>query len=255
MDKNIQQVLAELRQKQPLILCLTNDVTMDLMANSLLAMGAAPLMLSDPREFEDLLSIAGSVNVNLGSLNEAFIQKTQLILNLAHEKNVPVILDPVGSGASQLRTSLSREVMKHVDIIKGNASEIGSLWLKDIKTKGVEATEVLGIETIAKSLATSLQKVVVVSGKIDFITNGMAENQVSEGSPWMKSVTGMGCALGAVIAAFRTIVPDSFQAAFFATQYFGRCGTLAAEKAKGPGSFRMHFLDTLACTDWKADSC
>jgi hydroxyethylthiazole kinase len=246
MDKKSQEVLAELRQKQPLILCLTNAVTMDLMANSLLAIGAAPLMLSDSREFEELLSMAGAVNLNLGSLDEVFIEKARMLLDLALKKNIPVILDPVGCGASQLRIILARQLMPDVDVIKGNASEIASLWQNDIKTKGVESTEVLGIERIAKDLASSFQKVVVVSGQVDFLTNGVAERRVTEGSPWMKSVTGMGCALAAVIAAFRAVVPEPFQAAFLATQYFGRCGTLAEERAEGPGSFRMHFLDALA---------
>jgi len=217
------------------------------MANSLLAVGAAPIMTESDEELEELISIASSININIGTLNKIFIERCRKALAFAKRYQKPVVLDPVGSGATFIRTKTARDFMKDVDIVRGNASEIISL-------KDEEEGKTLGVESVhstveAKDIATKFSNkygfTVVVSGPIDFITDGKRETEISFGSPLMSRVTGMGCTLTAIIAAFRGVLNDSFESARLATSYFGLCGQLVERKAKAPGTFRAAFIDAL----------
>jgi len=253
MIKNIQASLSILRQQKPLILCLTNYVTMDFMANSLLALGALPLMSSCDDELEELIQISHAVMINIGTLDSPFLERCLKAAGIAKSHHKPLILDPVGSGASKLRTNGARTLMKHAQIIRGNASEITSLINEQTKTQGVESllpTE--QAKNTAKQLAHLLDCTVVVSGEEDYITDGQQQASLQDGSPMMPLITGMGCTLTAVIAAFQAIIPDSYLAAKQATAYFGLCGSLAQQKAKAPGFFRTAFIDELYHANLKA---
>ena len=242
----LQSALARLREKKPLILCLTNYVTMDFMANSLLALGALPIMSCCDEELLELIPLSHAITINLGTLNPEFIKRCQLACNLAKNHQKPIVLDPVGAGASVIRTQSARELMHDATIIRGNASEIKSLCENESKTLGVESlcpTE--HAKESADRLAKTLQSTIVISGAEDFITDGKRQDSLHFGSPLMPLVTGMGCTLTAVIAAFLPVTPDPFTAAKLATAYFGLCGNSAHLKTSEPGTFRSAFIDEL----------
>lgn len=247
---DIEQALIALRKKKPLILCLTNHVTMDFMANCLLSIGAAPIMSEDQRELDELVLMSHAISINMGTLDHVFIERATTAAQLATQHQKPVILDPVGAGATHLRTVSSRSLLVTCDIVRGNASEIMALTEDVNETLGVESTHsVSHVTHSATALAKNHHCTVVVSGEQDFITDGQQENYLTVGSPLMPLVTGMGCTLTAVIAAFRAVVSDAYTAAYLATAYFGLCGGLAASKTDKPGSFRTGFIDELYATD------
>lgn len=246
MNKMIYAAKTDIQNNKPIILCLTNAVTMDFMANSLLALGAAPIMSCDDRELEELITIAHAVNLNIGTLDPAFISRCRLAAEIARHQTKPIILDPVGVGASLIRTQCARDLMPFADIIRGNASEILALMGVTADTAGVESTQSTAMaKNSADSLARQLKNTIIVSGEEDYISDGIRQESLQVGSPLMTLITGMGCTLTAVVAAFRAVVPDSFEAARLATAYFGLCGNTAEQTALRPGTFRTAFIDAL----------
>ena len=253
MINKIESALTKLRQIRPIVLCLTNYVTMDFVANCLLALGASPIMSVSDEELKELVVISNAININIGTLDHAFTERSKKAAHLAQAYNKPIVLDPVGAGATSIRTDAARYLMKYANVIKGNASEIMVLADCATQTLGVDsANSTTDAKTAAAALAHKLNTVVAVTGAEDFITNGTAHESLEFGSNLMTSVTDMGCALGAVIAAFRAVVPDSFEASRLAVCYYGLCGNLAALKTTTPGSFRLHFIDALYEGDIKA---
>ena len=203
MIDKIETTLTTLRSSKPLVLNLTNYVTMDFMADSLLALGAAPIMTVCKEELEELIQIASCLNINIGTLDSLFIESCNFAANYAHKFKKPIVLDPVGAGASKSRTETARHLMAHTSIIKGNSSEIMALAKINKKTRGVDSTNTTQeAEESAFDLANSYGATIVVSGSIDFITNGKKEGKVPYGSSLMSYVTGMGCILSAVISPF-----------------------------------------------------
>lgn len=251
MINQIKSSFLQINQQKPLILCLTNYVTMDLMANSLLALGAAPLMSESIAEIEELVTISQSVYINIGTLNDVFIERAVYAAQIANSLKKPVILDPVGSGASKLRTSASLKLLGLANIIRGNASEIISLAGVNGVTKGVETAHQVdhAIDT-AVSLAQIHHKTVVISGPEDFVTDGTQRLILPFGSPLMPLITGMGCTMTAVLSAFVAINPNYFAASSEASAYFGLCGQLTQAQTQTPGSFRQAFMDNLYQPDW-----
>ena len=249
MIDQIELNIKNLREKRPLVLNLTNNVTMDFIANVLLAIGSAPIITQCDDELEELIIMASSISINIGTLDKAFILRCNKALALAKKYNKPVILDPVGAGASAIRTKTAKTYIKHTNIIKGNASEIIALD-KNSRTLGVESIHSTDqAKDIASLLASQYNCVVIVSGPKDFITDGKREVEISFGSPLMQFVTGMGCSLAAAVSAFRSVIDDPFESAKIATTYFGICGQLAAINHNSPSSFKTDFLDQL----YKAD--
>lgn len=253
MINQIESALMRVRQARPLVLCLTNYVTMDFMANSLLATGCAPIMSVDARELEELVAISHALSVNIGTLDEDFIKRCHQVGELAKRYNKPFILDPVGAGASVLRTRTARDLMPYADIIRGNASEIMALLDDNLPTRGVDTLQSVDeAKKAAITLATTLSCTVLVSGEDDFITDANRQDLLPWGSFLMPMVTGMGCTLTSVIAAFRGVIPDSFEAAKLATAWFGLCGQLSHKQTDKPGSFRTAFVDQLYAADFDA---
>ncbi|WP_035918305.1 hydroxyethylthiazole kinase [Legionella fairfieldensis] len=250
--KELDATLAYLRKAKPLVLCLTNVVTMDFMANSLLALGAAPLMTQSFEELEELVALSQAITINLGTLERDFCERAIRATHLANIQKKPVVLDPVGAGASHLRTSAAKILLPGVNILRGNASEILALVDEKSNTKGVETSRsVSHAMKAAKELAFSPHKTVVVSGPVDFITDGLQTINLPFGSPLMPLVTGMGCTLTAVIAAFATTGLTNYKASLLATAYFGLCGQSAYEKVQEPGSYKQVFIDSLYKPDWR----
>ncbi|MBA2657799.1 MAG: hydroxyethylthiazole kinase [Tatlockia sp.] len=252
MQKELESQVSSLRQIKPLVLCLTNFVTMDLVANSLYALGASPLMSQSRDELEELVSISQAAYINIGTLDHDFCERALLTVQLAKSQNKPVILDPVGAGASRLRTEAAKALLPFVSIVRANASEILALADNRRETKGVEATHSVNqAASAAKSWAASTTKIAVVSGPVDLVTDGNQALNLPYGSYLMPLITGMGCTLSAVIAAFAALNPNPFQAAFMATAYFGLCGQQTDRQTQELGSFKEFFINALFKPDWE----
>lgn len=249
--------LARLRQQSPVVHNITNFVAMNPTANALLAIGASPVMAHSIDEVEAMVSIASSLVLNIGTLSASWVDAMLLAGQTAKKKELPVILDPVGAGATPYRGEVCEQLIQTCQptIIRGNASEIMALVNSQIKTKGVDSTASSrsALEG-AKKLASKNQTVVVVSGEVDYITNGQEIREVGLGHSLMPKVTGMGCTSTALLGAFAAINPDPLEAALNGMLTMGIAGAIAGEQAKGPGSLQVHFLDALfALTDQTID--
>ena len=253
MISELQYCLQTLRNKRPVVLLLTNVVTMEFIVNVLLSIGVSPIVSTYKHEIDDLLNICSSVYINIGTLNDKFIELVDYTIILAKSKSIPIVLDPVGAGASKLRTQYARELLSKVNIIRANASEILALSSDIVNTKGVDSTvNDNSYMTASTELAVNHNMVLAVSGTIDFITNGTDSKEVSFGSQLMSYVTGMGCSVSAVIAGFSVIVPDPLLATYYAMLYFALCGQIASLSNKGVGAFKIAFLDELYKADFIA---
>lgn len=241
----------KLVKTKPVVLNLTNSVTQDFMANVLLALGAAPIMSSSIAEIPELVSISGAVNVNIGTLENEFINIAKHAAKDANAKNKPIILDPVGAGASQLRTDSAIELSQYANIIRGNSSEIMALVRDDVVTNGVESSHQSqdAIES-AKFLAKKHKSVIAISGETDYIIGIDTISENYYGDELMTRVTGMGCALGAVIAAFAAVEPDHFLATNVAIAFYTLVAQDARRRADKPAKFRAEFIDSLFAPNW-----
>ncbi|CAL7959150.1 Hydroxyethylthiazole kinase [Gammaproteobacteria bacterium] len=239
--------LLNIRSKAPLVHNITNFVVMQSTANALLALGASPIMAHAEEELSDIINIAQSLVVNIGTLDLAWINAMRKAMQLAVLRKIPIILDPVGAGATRFRTKTVHQLIQQVSptVIRGNASEIFSLIAVG-STKGVDS--VLSSEQsidVASKLVAAYNCVVVISGATDICLAANAKLSIKNGSALMTRVTGMGCIATALIAAFCAINSDAFAAATHAMIVNGIAGEIAATKANGPGSFQPIFYDTL----------
>ena len=236
------------RAKSPLVHNITNYVVMNNTANALLAIGASPVMAHAVNEVEEMVAIASSLVINIGTLSDQWIKAMLLAGNAAHKKGIPVIFDPVGAGATAYRTKTCLQIIEECkpSIIRGNASEIMALVNSQSQTKGVDsiATSDSAVDA-ATLLATKTAAVVVISGPVDYITDGNRIAEVKNGSVMMTKVTGLGCTATAITGAFAAINSNYFVAATHAMAIMGIAGQLAAAKSEGPGTMQMHFLDEL----------
>jgi hydroxyethylthiazole kinase len=243
-------LLAKIRSDAPLIHNITNYVVMNSSANILLAAGAAPVMAHCLSEVEEMTAMAGALVLNIGTLQEDWVESMILAARKANSKRIPVILDPVGAGATALRTAAVREIMTQTEIsvVRGNASEILSLASTDIVTKGVDSSVELSpqVAAAARHIAAENKCIIAISGPEDCVTDGRQVYRVANGHPLMTRVTGTGCGLSAVTGAFCAVARDELLAATAAAfGFYGVCGELAARISDGPGSFFVAFLDAL----------
>lgn len=249
MDLHLEQNLAQLRNTAPLVHNITNFVVMNYTANALLAIGASPVMAHAVEEVEEMVAIAGALVVNIGTLSAPWVAGMKLAMRRAAELNKPIVLDPVGAGATSYRNQTLTELLELASpaIIRGNGSEILALAGANIQTKGVDSTasSTDSLEA-ARALSRRFGCVVSVSGAIDVIVQGEKTAYVSNGVALMTKVTGMGCAASAIAGAYAAIVADPFEAAVAAAATMGVCGELAYRNAKLPGSFQIAFLDCLS---------
>ena len=240
--------LAALREKKPLIHNITNFVVMNYTANALLAMGASPVMAHAPNEVEDMVSFAGALVLNIGTLTDEWIASMIIAGKKASALGKPIILDPVGSGATALRTNSAKKIIEaaEISVIRGNASEILSLRHEESRTKGVDSMHAVdeAAET-AKELARQLDTTLAITGPVDLVTDGKQVVRISNGHPLMGYVTGTGCTATAAIGAFLSVDADPLSAAATALAYFGLAGEVAGEKASAPGSFMIQMIDAL----------
>ncbi|MDX2439330.1 MAG: hydroxyethylthiazole kinase [Desulfobacterales bacterium] len=248
LSEKAAQNLDAVRKNKPLIHNITNFVVMNYTANALLAMGASPVMAHAPNEVEQMVSFAGALVLNIGTLTDEWIDSMIIAGKKAATLKIPIILDPVGSGATSFRTDSAKKIINEteVSVIRGNASEILSLKNSDSKTKGVDSIHsVEDAAHTAKILAKNLQTTLAITGSVDLITDGNHTVHVSNGHPLMACVTGTGCTASAIIGAFLAVDNDPFSATATALAFFGLAGEVAGEKAQAPGSFMIKMLDAL----------
>jgi hydroxyethylthiazole kinase len=246
--KRLKQNLHNIRQERPLIHNITNFVVMNITANALLALGASPVMAHAAEEVEDMVGIARCLILNIGTLSPQWVESMKKAMQTAAVLKKPIVLDPVGAGATPYRTDVVKALLQTapVSVIRGNASEIQALVDAGVKTRGVDSlAEVDTAIEAARKLSHARDCTVVVSGARDRIVKGDQMLTVHNGHSLMTRVTGMGCTATALIGAFCAVETDPLHAAAGAMTLMGMAGELAAEKADGPGSFQMHFLDAL----------
>ena len=241
--------LLAIRERKPLIHNITNYVVMNFTANALLALGASPVMAHAPEEVEEMTGLASALVLNIGTLTPAWVQSMLAAGKRANALDLPVILDPVGSGATRLRTESARRIAETVKLaaVRGNASEVLSLVRQGSSTKGVDSLH--GVDEAAEAastLARELKTVIAITGPVDLVTDGRRVARVANGHPLMGSVTGMGCAATAVIGAFLAVNRDSFSAVAEGLACIGLAGERGAARSEGPGSFQVNFLDALS---------
>jgi len=246
--KTISTDLKSVREKSPLVHNITNFVVMNNTANALLAVGASPVMAHAVEEVTDMVNIASSLVINMGTLNPQWVDGMIAAGKAATKKGIPVVFDPVGVGATPYRNEVAARIVNECKptFIRGNASEIMALAKENIVTKGVDssASSNSAIEA-AKRLATETGAIVVISGPEDFITDGKEVLSTKNGSTMMAKVTGMGCTATAVLGAFAGVNANRLEAATHAMAVMSIAGEIAAAKSAGPGTLQLHFLDTL----------
>ncbi|HMB00241.1 MAG TPA: hydroxyethylthiazole kinase [Spirochaetota bacterium] len=246
--ESVSENLLKLRKEAPLVHNITNYVVMNNTANALLSIGASPVMAHAPEEMEAMAGIASALVVNIGTLSNEWIEGMLIAGKTAHKRGIPVVLDPVGAGATEFRTQTCRKIIKECrpNIIRGNASEILALIRSDVKTKGVDSTESSdkAVE-LAKTMAKATGAVVSISGSTDFITDGDKVFSIKNDIRLMPKVTGMGCTASALTGAVAAVCHDYLEAAATAMAIMAVAGEMTLPLAKGPGTFQSHFLDSV----------
>jgi len=211
-------------------------------------MDASPIMAHAPEEMDDITSMTQALVLNIGTLDAERVGSMHLACDTANRLKIPVILDPVGVGASRYRTQTVESLIKqyNVAVIRGNATEIANICGLQIPSRGVDSTiGSTSVVDMARRFAKASNIIVVVSGKTDFITDGSVSYEVRNEHELMTRVTGIGCAATALIAAFTACNSHLLTAATHAMLVMGIAGEVAAACAKGPGSFKVEFIDAL----------
>jgi hydroxyethylthiazole kinase len=242
--------LRRVREKKPLVHNITNYVVMNYTANALLACGASPVMAHAVEEVEEMVSLSGALVLNIGTLSLPWIEAMLKAGRRANELHVPIILDPVGAGATRLRTESAKRLIKSLSItvIRGNASEILSLAKEKsgAGTKGVDSVHTVDqVTETAMTLAKELNTTLAITGAVDLITDDERVYRVMNGHAMMNRVTGTGCTATVIIGAFLAVCSNPLEAATTGLSYFGLAGERAAGRALGPGSFQLELLDAL----------
>ncbi|AZV32611.1 hydroxyethylthiazole kinase [Cobetia sp. ICG0124] len=257
--------LRRLRQTTPLVHNITNHVAMTPTANTLLAIGASPLMAHAQQEIQEISAISAALSINIGTLSPSWIEAMQLAAMCAHRDGKPWVLDPVGIGASSLRQYACRALLEYrPSVIRANASEVLALAGEMNQGRGVDSGDdgedaLERASRAAVALARTQNCVVAMTGHVDVVTDGQRQITIQGGHALMGRVTAMGCALSSVVAAFLAASrasldghDDTLQATAAALACYAEAGETAGQSVEGPGSFVPRFLDALYTLD--ADS-
>ena len=249
LSDTINGLRRDIREKNPLVHCITNPISINQVANTILAAGARPMCAEYPIEAVAVTASAGALMLNLGNLTGVRAEAMRLSAKEAHSRGIRFVLDVCGAACLENRREYALELIRDYkpQIIKGNYSEIKALVNKDYSSSGVDADGSLEIKEIisaAGTLAAKYGAVVLASGKEDVVTNGKDTLLIGNGTPQLSAITGTGCMQGALCAAFLT-VSDGLEAAAAAAVMLGICGELS-ETDKGSGSFQVNLLDNLS---------
>ncbi|MGN7166692.1 hydroxyethylthiazole kinase [Paenibacillus cellulositrophicus] len=246
------QLPLRIKEQRPLIHNMTNVVVTNFTANGLLALGASPVMAYAKEEVADMARVAQAVVLNLGTLSSELVEAAIIAGRSANDHGAPVFLDPVGAGATAFRTEAALRILREVrvSLVRGNAAEVAHLIGEYGAIKGVDAGEAgeSAPADLAARAAHRLGTLVAITGQEDVITDGTRGYLIRGGHPMLTQVTGTGCLLTSVIAAFGAVEPDLLSAGAAALAYYGEAAVRAFERAgmEGPGSFQIAFLDALS---------
>jgi hydroxyethylthiazole kinase len=243
------EALARIRAQRPLVHQITNFVVMNETANATLAIGALPVMAHAPEEVAEMASVAGALVLNIGTLTKEWVDSMILAGRAANAAGVPVVLDPVGAGATSLRTQSAQRILTELDvaIVRGNAAEIATLAGRSADIRGVESVgTAVDIGELAIAAASSLHCVVAVTGAVDAVSDGRTTLRIANGDPLLATVTGTGCIASAITGCFAAVNRDQpLRAAAAALVALGVAGEDAAMVSRGPGSFHVALYDAL----------
>lgn len=247
--RSIPDIRGAVRERSSLIHCITNPISINQCANAILAVGGRPIMAEHPKEVSEITATAGALMLNLGNITDVRMEAMRLSARTAAEQGTPILLDAVGVACSKLRRDYACDLLEAVTpaVIKGNYSEINALYQERYRASGVDADAALDAQTVeraAAALARTRHTVVLASGKVDLVTDGMRLIRVRNGTPQLSCVTGTGCMLGALTAAYLSAA-SGLDAAVTACTVLGVCGQLA-ETERGSGSFMVGLLDALS---------
>jgi hydroxyethylthiazole kinase len=240
------QTLRDLRERKPLVHQITNYVVMNETANATLALGALPVMAHAPEEVEEMAAMAGALVLNIGTLSEHWIEAMLLAGKAA---GGPIVLDPVGAGATRYRTETAKRLLDalQIAVVRGNAAELATLAGREAEIRGVESIGAADSGAdLARAAAEMLGTVAAVTGPTDYASDGERVIAVSNGHELLGTVSGTGCMSTAITGAFLAVKPDQpLEAAAEALVAFGVAGEDAARDAKGPGTFHALLYDAL----------
>ena len=244
----IQNILLDIRQKQPLIHCITNPISINQCANAILAVGGRPIMAEHPGEVAEITRTAQALMLNLGNITDARMKSIQISAKTAMENGIPILLDAVGIACSRLRRDYIHELLSAVTpaVIKGNYSEINALYHYGYHSSGVDAEDLdlTAVSRAAMTVAREKSTIILASGKVDIVTDGKQLVHMHNGSPPLSTVTGTGCMLVALCAACLS-ADQSLDAAITACALLGISGEKARTR-QGSGSFLVNLMDQLS---------
>jgi hydroxyethylthiazole kinase len=242
--------IQSIRRIAPVVHSITNYVVMNNTANALLALGASPIMAHAEEEMAEMVAISAALVINIGTLSSAWIRSMFAAAEHARKRAIPIVLDPVGAGATTYRTSTARDLINAARpcIIRGNASEVMALVSDSVRSKGVDSQDPASAAlSAARNIHQTFGSTVCISGETDYIVGEAGLIQVRNGHPMMTRVTGLGCTASALCGAFAAVETDPMRAAAQAMIVMGIAGEMAAEGAHGPGTLQVRFLDALYC--------
>jgi hydroxyethylthiazole kinase len=245
--------LGAIRERKPLIHQITNFVVMNETANVTLALGALPVMAHAREEVEEMAGLAGALVINIGTLSPHWVDAMLIAGTAASQRGIPIVLDPVGAGATRYRTETAKRILDEVDVtvLRGNAGEVATLVGVQAEVRGVESIDAGGnAAELAREAARSLGVVASVTGAIDHVSDGERTFKVENGHELLAAITGTGCMASTMTGSFLAAKPgEPLEAAAEALAAFGVAGEDAAVEARGPGSFHVNLYDALAALD------
>lgn len=247
--QNYAALLESVRTSSPLIHQITNYVTVNDCANVTLSLGASPVMSHAPEDVIDMTKIANALVLNIGTLDPEQIEGMLVAGDIAAKRHIPIILDPVGAGATPYRTKTAEKLIRElpITVIKGNSGEIGTLAGANAVVRGVDSGGVAGEpKEIVKNLGKELGCVVIMSGAEDLISDGRRVVGVKNGVPLMGRISGTGCMASAACGAFAAVTRDWMNGCIAAMITLGVAGEVAAGSSHGPGTFKPAFMDAVA---------
>lgn len=247
MTPEIEERLIRIKKEKPFVLNITSYFALDLIATGIRSVGALPIMSNAEQEVEELLLLSRSVVINIGKLDSKFIKLCNRICRIANEMNKPIILDPIGAGASQYRADTALDIIKKnkVSIIRGYPNEIIGLTNHQRTFQNSDSIDSNIIIENAKLLSNKYNIAVVVSGKLNTVIDGNKDTQFNFDSTLLHKVAGVGSLLSSIIGVFHAIETDRFIAATTAVEYYAICVGIAKSRAGGPASFKTELIDQL----------
>jgi hydroxyethylthiazole kinase len=245
--------LYAIRERRPLVHQITNYVVMNETANATLALGALPVMAHAPQEVEEMVGLAGALVLNIGTLSEHWIEAMVTAGRAARANGTPVVLDPVGAGATRYRTDTARRILDEVEVtvLRGNAGEVATLVGVEAEVRGVESMAAAGDPAeLAREAARTIGVVASVTGPVDHVSDGVRVLSIANGHALLGRVSGTGCMSSALTGCFLAVRPEApLEAAAEALAAFGVAAEVASREAKGPGTFHAALYDALSGLD------